>query len=79
MSELQVKNLEWELEVQQQRLSQTQRERDDLYEKFESSVLDVQQKTGEWGLGSWWGEGWGVRAAGGGTGGRGRRCAAEHG
>lgn len=57
MSELQVKNLEWELEVQQQRLSQTQRERDDLYEKFESSVLDVQQKTGESGaLGRWWRE-----------------------
>ncbi len=44
---VQVKNLEWEAEVLQQRFGAVQKERDELYDKFESSVYDVQQKTGE--------------------------------
>jgi hypothetical protein len=44
---VQVKNLEWEAEVLAQRFAQVQQERDELYEKFEASVYDVQQKTGE--------------------------------
>ena len=46
-AEKQVKNLEWENEVLQQRFLKVQGERDDLYEKFEASIYDVQQKTGE--------------------------------
>uniref|UniRef100_A0A7S0URD1 Growth arrest-specific protein 8 domain-containing protein n=1 Tax=Polytomella parva TaxID=51329 RepID=A0A7S0URD1_9CHLO len=45
-AEKMVKNLEWENEVLGQRFSKIQTERDDLYERFESSVYDVQQKTG---------------------------------
>ena len=45
-AEKQVKNLEWENEVLQQRFLKVQGERDDLYEKFEASIYDVQQKTG---------------------------------
>eukprot|EP00877_Chromochloris_zofingiensis_P012225 jgi/Chrzof1/7256/Cz02g16210.t1 len=45
-AEKQVKNLEWEAEVLQQRFGKVQQERDELYEKFEASVYDVQQKTG---------------------------------
>mmetsp|Transcript_35535 Transcript_35535/g.78843 ORF Transcript_35535/g.78843 Transcript_35535/m.78843 type:complete len:471 (-) Transcript_35535:833-2245(-) len=45
-SEKQIKNLEWENEVLQQRFMKVQTERDELYEKFESSIYDVQQKTG---------------------------------
>jgi len=48
-AEKQVKNLEWENEVLQQRFLKVQGERDDLYEKFEASIYDVQQKTGAWG------------------------------
>ena len=45
-AERQIKNLEWESEVLQQRFTKVQGERDELYEKFEASVYDVQQKTG---------------------------------
>mmetsp|Transcript_4352 Transcript_4352/g.15055 ORF Transcript_4352/g.15055 Transcript_4352/m.15055 type:complete len:470 (+) Transcript_4352:14-1423(+) len=41
-----LKNLEWEHEVFEQRFEQVQGERDELYEKFESSIFDVQQKSG---------------------------------
>jgi hypothetical protein len=44
---VQVKNLEWEAEVLAQRFAAVQGERDSLYEKFEASVYDVAQKTGE--------------------------------
>lgn len=44
---VQVKNLEWEAEVLAQRFAAVQAERDSLYEKFEGSVYDVAQKTGE--------------------------------
>eukprot|EP00891_Asterochloris_glomerata_P006792 jgi/Astpho2/6792/fgenesh1_pm.00103_%23_10_t len=44
-SHKQVKNLEWENEVLQQRLGNIQAERDALYSRFESSIYDVQQKT----------------------------------
>lgn len=42
-----MKNLEWEAEVLAQRFAAVQAERDSLYEKFEASVYDVAQKTGE--------------------------------
>uniref|UniRef100_A0A7S0N549 Growth arrest-specific protein 8 domain-containing protein n=1 Tax=Pyramimonas obovata TaxID=1411642 RepID=A0A7S0N549_9CHLO len=42
----QLKNLEWDHEVITQRFAQVQKERDELYEKFESSIYDVQQKSG---------------------------------
>lgn len=45
-AEKQIKNLEWENEVLQQRFGKVQSERDELYSKFESSIYDVQQKTG---------------------------------
>lgn len=45
-SEKQVKNLEWESEVLQQRFTKVQAERDELYDKFESSIYEVAQKTG---------------------------------
>lgn len=45
-SEKQVKNLEWESEVLQQRFTKVQSERDELYDKFESSIYEVAQKTG---------------------------------
>lgn len=45
-AEKQIKNLEWENEVLAQRFSKVQSERDDLYDKFEASIYDVQQKTG---------------------------------
>ncbi|KAK3248040.1 Dynein regulatory complex subunit 4 [Cymbomonas tetramitiformis] len=45
-AEKQLKNLDWEHEVLEQRFSQVQSERDDLYEKFEGSIYDVQQKSG---------------------------------
>ncbi|CAG9463844.1 unnamed protein product [Pedinophyceae sp. YPF-701] len=41
-----LKNLEWENEVLQQRFAEVQRERDDLYDRFERSIYDVQQKAG---------------------------------
>ena len=45
-AEKQFKNLQWENEVMSQRFAKVQTERDDLYERFESSVYEVQQKTG---------------------------------
>jgi len=40
------KQLSWEHEVLVQRFSIVQKERDELYEKFESTIYDVQQKSG---------------------------------
>ena len=45
-TEKQLRNLEWEHEVFQQKFLQVQAERDDIYEKFENSIYDVQQKSG---------------------------------
>lgn len=45
-TEKQLKNLEWENEVISQRFAKVQGERDELYERFESSIYEVQQKTG---------------------------------
>ena len=45
-SERKLKNLEWEHEVMEQRFAQVEAERDDLYNKFETAIYDVQQKTG---------------------------------
>ena len=42
----QLKNIEWEKEVLSQRFSKVEAERNELYGKFEASILDVQQKTG---------------------------------
>lgn len=44
---VQVTNLEWEAEVLAQRFAAVQAERDSLYKRFEASVYDVAQKTGE--------------------------------
>lgn len=41
-----MKNLEWENEVWQQRFTKVQYERDQLYEKFEGSIYEIQQKAG---------------------------------
>jgi len=46
LAEKKVKNLEWENEVTQQRFGEVQKERDELYDRFERSVFEVQQKTG---------------------------------
>eukprot|EP00736_Rhodelphis_marinus_P010730 Rmarinus@m.7847 len=40
------RKLLWEKEVLEQRFEQLQKERDELYEKFEATVYDVQQKSG---------------------------------
>ena len=45
-TEKQLKNLEWEHEIFEQRFEQIQQERDELYDKFESSIYEVQQKNG---------------------------------
>mmetsp|Transcript_15425 Transcript_15425/g.26679 ORF Transcript_15425/g.26679 Transcript_15425/m.26679 type:complete len:473 (-) Transcript_15425:18-1436(-) len=45
-SEKQGKNLEWEMEVLQQRFTKVQSERDELYERFEASIYEVVQKSG---------------------------------
>jgi len=42
----QLRNLEWEHEVLDQRFFAVKGERDDLYKKFQSTVYDVQQKSG---------------------------------
>eukprot|EP00696_Hemimastix_kukwesjijk_P018394 gnl/Hemi2/7261_TR2471_c0_g2_i1.p1 gnl/Hemi2/7261_TR2471_c0_g2~~gnl/Hemi2/7261_TR2471_c0_g2_i1.p1 ORF type:complete len:428 (+),score=189.07 gnl/Hemi2/7261_TR2471_c0_g2_i1:243-1526(+) len=44
--ESQLKKITWEHEVLEQRFEKVQKERDDLYDKFESRVLQVQQRTG---------------------------------
>jgi ubiquitin len=46
VQEKELKTLGWEHEVLQQRFTQVQSERDELYEKFESTIYDVQQKSG---------------------------------
>lgn len=46
MQESELKSLRWEHEVLEQRFSQTQQERDDLYKKFIKAISEVQQKTG---------------------------------
>jgi len=46
MTEQEHKQLEWEHEVSQQKFGKVESERDELYEKFESTILDVQQKSG---------------------------------
>lgn len=46
----QFKNLEWEKEVLSQRFGKVEAERNDLYKRFEASVLELQQKTGLKGL-----------------------------
>merc|ERR1711871_135143 len=46
VQEKELKTLSWEHEVLQQRFTQVQAERDELYEKFESTIYDVQQKSG---------------------------------
>uniref|UniRef100_A0A7S0X897 Growth arrest-specific protein 8 domain-containing protein n=1 Tax=Mantoniella antarctica TaxID=81844 RepID=A0A7S0X897_9CHLO len=45
-TEKSLKNLEWENEVAAQRFVTVERERDDLYSKFERAIFDVQQKSG---------------------------------
>ena len=45
-TEKQLKNLAWEHEVLEQRFQQMEVERDELYDKFERSIYDVQQKSG---------------------------------
>eukprot|EP00741_Cyanophora_paradoxa_P025209 tig00000350_g24334.t1 len=40
------KALQWEHEILEQRFAQVQKERDELYDKFESTIYDVQQKAG---------------------------------
>jgi growth arrest-specific protein 8 len=42
----QLKNLEWEREVQTQRMAKVEKERDDLYARFQASIYELQQKTG---------------------------------
>eukprot|EP00163_Fabomonas_tropica_P031533 TRINITY_DN752_c1_g1_i2.p1 TRINITY_DN752_c1_g1~~TRINITY_DN752_c1_g1_i2.p1 ORF type:complete len:387 (-),score=137.25 TRINITY_DN752_c1_g1_i2:355-1515(-) len=42
----QLKQIRWEHEVLEQRFKQVEAERDDLYNKFEQTIYDVQQKAG---------------------------------
>jgi len=44
--ETQLRDLSWEHEVLEQRHHHTEKERDELYEKFESAIYEVQQKSG---------------------------------
>jgi len=44
--ETQLRDLTWEHEVLEQRFHHIEKERDELYEKFESTIYDVQQKSG---------------------------------
>merc|ERR1719502_1451317 len=44
--ETQLRDLTWEHEVLEQRFHHVERERDELYEKFESTIYDVQQRSG---------------------------------
>eukprot|EP00002_Diphylleia_rotans_P039852 TRINITY_DN934_c0_g1_i2.p1 TRINITY_DN934_c0_g1~~TRINITY_DN934_c0_g1_i2.p1 ORF type:complete len:472 (+),score=136.82 TRINITY_DN934_c0_g1_i2:54-1469(+) len=44
--EEQLKNVTWEHEVLLQRFEQVQKERDELYDRFVSTIYDVQQKSG---------------------------------
>jgi len=44
--ETQLRDLTWEHEVLEQRFHHVEKERDELYEKFEATIYDVQQKSG---------------------------------
>ncbi|XP_070244595.1 dynein regulatory complex subunit 4 isoform X3 [Bos mutus] len=46
VTEKELKSLRWEHEVLEQRFIKVQQERDDLYHKFTSAILEVQQKAG---------------------------------
>ncbi|XP_056667181.1 dynein regulatory complex subunit 4 isoform X1 [Monodelphis domestica] len=46
VTEKDLKDLQWEHEVLEQRFIKVQVERDDLYAKFNKAILEVQQKTG---------------------------------
>lgn len=46
VTEKDLRSLQWEHEVLEQRFVQVQKERDELYGKFTAAILDVQQKTG---------------------------------
>ncbi|XP_051024967.1 dynein regulatory complex subunit 4 isoform X2 [Acomys russatus] len=46
VSEKELKDLQWEHEVLEQRFSKVQQERDELYRKFTAAIQEVQQKTG---------------------------------
>ena len=42
----QLRNLEWEYEVFTQKFTQVEKERDELYDRFENSIYSMQQKSG---------------------------------
>uniref|UniRef100_A0A8C5IV88 Dynein regulatory complex subunit 4 n=1 Tax=Junco hyemalis TaxID=40217 RepID=A0A8C5IV88_JUNHY len=46
IAQKELKDLQWEHEVLEQRFSQVQSERDDLYQNFTRAINEVQQKTG---------------------------------
>ena len=46
MLEQHLKDMEWEHEVLQQRFQQVQKERDELYDRFEGVVAEVEQRAG---------------------------------
>ena len=46
MLETQLRDLTWEHEVLEQRFGAVEKERDELYEHFESTIYEVQQKSG---------------------------------
>ncbi|KAL2762015.1 dynein regulatory complex subunit 4 isoform a [Daubentonia madagascariensis] len=46
VTEKELKDLQWEHEVLEQRFFKVQQERDELYRKFTSAIQEVQQKTG---------------------------------
>ncbi|XP_059713564.1 differentially expressed in FDCP 8 homolog isoform X5 [Haemorhous mexicanus] len=46
IAQKELKDLQWEHEVLEQRFSQVQEERDDLYQNFTKAINEVQQKTG---------------------------------
>ncbi|XP_059762145.1 dynein regulatory complex subunit 4 isoform X3 [Balaenoptera ricei] len=46
VTEKELKSLQWEHEVLEQRFTKVQQERDELYRKFTAAVLEVQQKVG---------------------------------
>ena len=50
VGEQKLRDMQWEHEVLEQRFSRLRRERDDLYEKFQDALYDVQQKAGFKGL-----------------------------
>uniref|UniRef100_A0A2K6B286 Dynein regulatory complex subunit 4 n=1 Tax=Macaca nemestrina TaxID=9545 RepID=A0A2K6B286_MACNE len=46
VTEKELKDLQWEHEVLEQRFTKVQQERDELYRKFTAAIQEVQQKTG---------------------------------